>query len=371
MRNNIVKRTTRLAAALVAAFFFAGAAADPIVAVGSAPMDAGVAAARELAIQDALHQAALTQGAVVESAQVMDSGQDSESASLSADAVSGRVQVIDEHEQDGMYQVRIRFDPQAPGVPGARCAAPAGRHLLRRVSTAYFIVDHPADASDLESVGSRLPHEFASRMNARHGDALSVRDAGNVTIMPDPYQTDPHLAADNARKLALSEDAQFVVAGRLVSTQITDRSVRPSLFHSDEQTQQGMYYQGPLYQLIGGALEYRAVKRQFDFELWVFDGLTGALLANQRYAIEAEGNVLPREAPQFASAAFWKTDYGEPVSTLLNQAADRVAADCPACGCLRNSAPTQAEWPRASSPGGSFFSARFRLWQRRRRPSWR
>ncbi|MBO1362172.1 hypothetical protein J2D73_20565, partial [Acetobacter sacchari] len=59
--------TKRFAAALGAAFFCTQAWAAPLTAQGNASLDAGVSVAREMAIQDAMHQAALSQGAQIES----------------------------------------------------------------------------------------------------------------------------------------------------------------------------------------------------------------------------------------------------------------------------------------------------------------
>lgn len=322
-------RIKLLAAALVAAFFFAPLQAAPIIAQGSASLDAGESVAREMAIQDAMHQAALSQGAQIESGQYMNSGVVSESSSLSAAPLSGKVKVLSEGTKDGLYQVRIQVDPVASSPASSsysrnqRCSSPKGHALRRRVITAYFTVDRPAEASDLDALGIKLPHELAMRLS-RQGGSISARDAGNVTVMPSGYLTDPNLGAAGVRQLAQSTDSQFVVTGRVLSTSVTDRSVRLSLFESNKTSDQGVYYSGPFSALTGGALKYRAVKRQFDMELWVFDGLTGTLLTNQRLSTVAGGDVQPKQPLPFASAEFWESDYGENVSELLDQAVDSV-----------------------------------------------
>lgn len=314
----------RFTAALVAALFCSLVSAAPIVAEGSAALDAGPTAAREMALQDAMRQAALSQGAQIDSAQYMESGQVSESASLSAAPLAGRVKVLDEGARDGLYHVRIQVEPSSPAA-ATRCCNRSQHSLRRRVITAYFNVDRPAEASDLDALGIRLPHELAMRL-PRIDDSVSARDAGNVTVMPSGYLTDPALAAAGVRQLAQSSDSQFVVAGRVLSTAVTDRSVRPTLFESSKQSQQGLYYNGPLSALTGGALKYRATARQFDMELWIYDGLTGTLLANQRLSTVAKGDVLPYEPIPFATAEFWKTDYGRKVDELLQQSAVEVVS---------------------------------------------
>jgi hypothetical protein len=257
----------------------------------------------------------------------MQSGNVSESTSLSANPIAGNVKVLDEGVSGGLYQVRIQVDPVAAPRPGVqRCDNPGGRVLRRRVVAAHFGVDHPADAADLDSIDMKLPHEFAVRLAARFGDSITVRDAGNMAVMPNAFVTDPHAGSSNARLLAKDQDVQFVVAGRLISAAVTDRSIRPSFWASLDRGSQDTAYDGPFYQVLGNAVVYRAVARQFDFELWVYDGLTGSVLTTQRFTVRAEGNVLPNHPAEFASDAFWDSDYGKAIAPVLDQAVDRIAA---------------------------------------------
>ncbi|BEV71711.1 hypothetical protein THUN1379_11930 [Paludibacterium sp. THUN1379] len=314
-------------AALVAALFLSAAVADPIIANGSAPMDAGLTAAREMAIQDALHQAALSQGAQVNSAQYMNSGVVSESSSLSAAPISGKVTVLQEHQADGLYQVQVQVEPDQPAARGRAtgCSAPDSRALRRRVVAAYFYLDHPADASDLDALGVRLPHDLARRLGQLERQ-FAVRDAGNIGLLPNRYLMDPALAASAVRRLADSENAQFVVAGRVLSTAVTKRSPRLSLYGSTNSSQQGMYYNGPGSALFGPGVVYRSVAREFKLELWVYDGLTGSLLRTQQFATTASGYVEPKNMPIFGSDAFWETDYGGEVNDLMDAVTKDVAA---------------------------------------------
>ncbi|TDR82923.1 flagellar assembly protein T N-terminal domain-containing protein [Paludibacterium purpuratum] len=325
-------RLNKLSAALVAALFLSAAEAAPIEANGSAPLDAGVTAAREMAIQDALRQAALSQGAQVNSAQYMNSGVVSESTSLSAAPISGKVKVLDEHADGDLYQVRVQIDPDQPVQSGpsagrapAGCGVPDGRALRRRVAAAYFYVDHPADANDLDALGVRLAHDMARRLALRSNE-FAARDAGNIGLLPNDRLTEPALAAGTVRQLAGSTNAQFVVAGRVLSTSVTKRALRPTLFGSTVTSQQGAYYSGPLSALLGPGVIYRPVAREFQLELWIYDGLTGSLLRTQQFSTSATGYIQPKVQPVFGSEAFWQTDYGEEINTLLDQVTEDVTA---------------------------------------------
>lgn len=211
-----------------------------------------------------------------------------------------------------------------------RCASAGDRTLRRRVVTAHFQMDRTGEADDLDGIGLKLPNALAERLN-RAGRQLTVRDAGDVTVMPNPYLTDPMMGAEGVRALAQAQDAQLVIAGRVVSTAVTDRSVRPWFYHSPYSEQPAVYYNGPLSTVTGGALRYRASARQFELELWIYDGLTGALLAQPRLSAEARGDVIPDTRVPFASAAFWRTDYGKTVDSVLDRA---VASVVDTIGCL-------------------------------------
>lgn len=320
------KRPRRVCLALLlAAWCLPPVLAAPIIAQGSAPLDAGVSVAREMAIQDALHQAALSQGARIDSAQYMNSGMVSESASLSAEPVSGKVVVLDEHADDGLYQVRIRLEPDPPRSNKSQNTCNTdGRSLRRRMVTANFTVDHPGDASDLDSLGIQLAQELARRLGQLDGRGFSVQDVGNIAVLPDHQQTSPAEGSAAARQLASNKNVQFVVAGRVVSTAVVKREPRLSFFGSTTTSQQGFYYNGPGSELLGPGLIYRPVARQFEMDIWVYDGLTGALLINRRLSDVAHGDVVPSRPVLFATAAFWGTDYGETVDQVLDRAVKTI-----------------------------------------------
>jgi hypothetical protein len=230
------------------------------------------------------------------------------------------------------------------------CPDNAGRHLPLRVAAAGFHIDHPGDAADLDDLASKLPHELAMRLSRR--DVLRAQDAGNVLIMPDPALTEPRQGETGARLLARHADVQFVVAGRVLSTAVTDRSVHLSLFSADRGSQQppGMDYSGPFSALTGQHLKYRASARQFDLELWIYDGLDGRLLAAPRLTTLAQGDVWPKWRIPFASSEFWQGDYGRSVDVLLNQAAGRVNA-------LLRCQPFASRVLRVESGGRIYFAA--------------
>lgn len=325
----LLRRTCRLAA-LVAAFVLplTPAGAAKLLGTGMATLDNGVPAARELAIQDAVRQAALTQGASVQSTEYADNGQLGDSTRLTAAPLSGKVTVLREYQRDDLYYVEVEVDTDAMRAAPQRCAPSGGRELKRRVVATYFNVEHPADASDMPELATQLPVELARRLPV--GGPFLASAAGQVSVLADPRLAEPQAGADTVREIGRREGAQFVIAGRVLDTAVAAKGLRASLFDGDHGGEQGVFYNGPLSGLLGGAVRYRPTVRQFDVEVWVYDALTGGLLANHHLSTSGTGQVAPPAPRPFGSTAFWRSDYGHAVDKLLERAVQQTA-DTVAC----------------------------------------
>lgn len=301
--------------------------AAPIIAQGSAALDAGPTVARTLAIEDAMRQAALQQGAQLTSTQYMSSGALSESTHLSAMPTTGQMTVLSEYAQDDLYHVRIALDEKKEKPHSStQCAGPTHRALRRKLATSYFAVERPMEASDLDALGSALADELAQRL-ASFKQVFSVRSLGRLSVLPFPKQApDPYSGKRNVVELAREYDTQFIVSGRVVSTAVSARSIRPSVAEAINSSPQWSHYRGWFSALTGNMLKMKPSARQFDIELWVYDGLTGALLINDRLGSEAQGDVLVAPAQPFASSAFWNSDYGLAIDQVLKQATTRIVA---------------------------------------------
>ncbi|TCP15731.1 flagellar assembly T-like protein [Crenobacter luteus] len=320
-------RRLALAAALSAAFVLP-ASAERLTGTGYAALDAGPVAAREAAIADALEAAALSRAARVTSAELVEPGRIGASTSLSAAPLpAGRVTVVDEGVRDGLYRVTVAVDTAQPGprADGGRCpdGRPTGRALKRRVLASYFYLDAPRDASDLGELSRALAAEFARRLSAL--PRFAARDGGAFGVLPEPAVADPDSGGERAREIGRREDVQFVLAGRVIDTGVGRVAPGFSLFGADR-SRPGAFYAGPLSGLFGAGVTLEPAERRFDFELWVYDAFSGALVVRERFAATAEGRVAGRSLPPFASEAFRTTDYGRTVDALLGEAVGRVDA---------------------------------------------
>ncbi|WP_028534001.1 flagella assembly protein FlgT middle domain-containing protein [Paludibacterium yongneupense] len=280
--------------------------AATLIVEGHAALGAGTRAARESAMQDALRMAVLSQGG-------------------DGRVPAGKVKVLDEGERYGVYFVRLRVQ-SAAAAPA--CAASA-RAMRRRVLTTYFQVERPVDASDLNDLATVVPQDLARRL--QRYPSLRAMAMGGVSVLDGGVLPESGAGIDNARELASRADAQLVVAGRVVSTMITSRGLRAAVFESKGIPDARTVYDGPFSSLIGGVLRRTPNARQFELELWIYDGFSGAVVADERLAGLAHGDVEPSSAPPFASAEFWQTDYGQVVDDVLLRAEHRIAE---VAGCV-------------------------------------
>ncbi|WP_046167979.1 flagellar assembly protein T N-terminal domain-containing protein [Chromobacterium vaccinii] len=323
------------AAALAAAFVLSGRSqAEILTAEGVAPLDNGPVAAREMAMQDALKLLSIRQGARIESTQLVDAGRQGESSTLRAlSPVQGAVRVVNEYAQGKLYHVKVEVDTgqaKAAQAPAAErrgdpsCQMPVGRSLKRKLVTTYFDVAHPADASDMPDLATALPTELARRL--AHNSMLVVKDANTVSVLADSRVSEPDAGWQAASQLGQRENVQFVVAGRVLSTSVMDKGMRRSLFESNNTSQQGAFYNGPFAGMFGGGVKYVPTQRQFDLEFWIYDGLTGSLIAKDRVSgmVSSKGPVIPTMPQPFASVAFWQSDYGKQVDRWLDNVSDRI-----------------------------------------------
>lgn len=333
-----MSRLFLLAAALWAAFVWsAPARADRIEAEGLAPMDGGRAAARQLALQDAIQQAAITQGAHISSSEQMTGGSYAQSGRVNAiKPLQGEVEVLDEYEQNGLYHVHIAVNSPSPAKSPAKsattltaqscCSCQEGRALKRRLITTYFTVDRPVAAEGLSSLPTFFPGEFARRLASY--PRFNVLNAGNISVLPD-HALDPSAGGEAAREIGRREDAQFVLAGRVTDTSAHTSRTGFTVLEQNPEYHGNLYYDGPLAQFIGGSLHKETQLRQLEFDVWVYDALSGAVILNQHFAGSANVarnriGIGAAESNPLGTDAFWQSEYGRLFDRLLKRAVNSV-----------------------------------------------
>src|SRR5574343_478062 len=221
------------------------AAAEVYQAEGIASLEAGVVAAREAAVQDALRQIAIThQGGLVASSNTVAGLQTQESLMLGPLTLAGKTKVLGESRREGLLFVRVEHDTDGGEEkqvdPCQRAAMPPGRFLARRIVTTYFQLERPTVASDLGSIATWYPGDLVRLFNQRR--ETQALYAGGVSIFPGGVMREASAAADTVRDIGKREAAQFVLAGRIIDTSVTRQEPRVGAFGGAYDGCQGRYY---------------------------------------------------------------------------------------------------------------------------------
>ncbi len=273
--------------ALLAVLLFALAApawARLVEAEGSATIhDGAVHLARQQAIQDALRNARLQTRAWIRSASA------TERQVLIIDSArvvaEGRVEdmtILDEWREGELYHVRIRarVGPESD-------TAPAAARYRKRVAVLQFTLADPRQGADLPGIERAWARALVQRL-MESGHYLAV-DGSDYRLTP---QADPEAVAALARRLGV----QFLVAGSLHDLGFSGRWLRRA--------------------------------RHAEVELFVYDGLSGSLLARHRLSERVLGaRPFPVATTPFSLPAFATHPYGAALTRLLHRQGELLHQD--------------------------------------------
>lgn len=272
---------------------------------GRAAISGAPSLAREEAMKDALHQASLQATAQVSGMQLMTDGViTEEQLSVQTRASVSDVEVLHEDIHDGVYEVAIRADVQeADMCPGQTQA------YRKAIAVAGFGLARPEQATygRLENVEQELPRWLASQLNGQ--GQVHALDATRISLYQDPRRAP---SAETAQQrlttsvaLATQLGAQYVVSG----------VVRDMAVHKADD---GF----SLARLSG--LSRKGQARDFVMDVFVHDGLSGAMLFQRTYRTEGEWDAGRTQKVGFATPDFWDTSYGAQVHKVLARAAGDV-----------------------------------------------
>lgn len=277
--------------------------------VGQAPVDGALSHARQQALEDAMQQASLRAGAQVSSTQLMEQGVvKQDDVQLRSQAELKNVEVLWEDQQHGLYQVAIRADVSA----GVMCPNSSQRYR-KAIAVTGFGLAQPMQATlgRLENIEQDLPRVLVNTLNDR--GATHALDATRTSLFRDPRRAPsaetPQQRLTTSVSLATQLGAQYVVSGvvRDLAMQGETRNSTPG--------------QGERWLSLLG-LEGDDHERQFVLDVFVHDGLSGAMLFQRSYATQGEWDVARQQRVGFASPRFWKTGYGQQVRGLLTSVVD-------------------------------------------------
>lgn len=279
-----------------------------VEATGSAPIQGAISHVREQALKDAMLQASLQGGAHISSTQLMSKGVvTQDEVQVRSLAQLKNVEVLWEDQNNGLYEVAIR----AEVAPEAMCAASKQRYR-KAVAVAGFSLVSPQQATHgrLDNIEQDLARVVVNELNGR--GAVHALDATRISLYRDPRRA-PSMETAQQRlttsvSLATQLGAQYVVSGVVRDVSLSTNNENPR--RSEWRARLG--------------LEEQRKPRQFVMDVFVHDGLSGAMLFQRSYATQGKWDQPATRAVGFGTAQFWNTDYGQQVRDTIDHAVTDV-----------------------------------------------
>jgi len=293
MRNKKVHAGHHWPALFLALAVCTGVHAAVIEAEGIASIEkGGIEHARRVATEDAVRQASLQLGAVVVSTEKMTpAGPMVRSAIVRPTGESPPYAVVREWSEGNTLHVLVRAEDR-----GNAPAEEFAQTYKKKILVAPFHVNRPMHASDIGDLTNGIPRDLSERL------ARSGRFQPRVGMYAVPQEgkgwTSAQVAAVITR-LAMETDSQFVLTGEVVDIGMT--------------TEKGLFTS--------------RTTRRFEVRTALYDGLTGALIAERRSARAGEGDMGVDINRPFGSAAFFSTDFGKVVNPVLAYLAAETVED--------------------------------------------
>ncbi|MDQ2076554.1 flagella assembly protein FlgT middle domain-containing protein [Marinimicrobium sp. ABcell2] len=173
-----------------------------------------------------------------------------------------------------------------------------------------------SNAGNLYQVEELLPRLIGERLN-EHPAIAHTRLLG--ASLPDSRSVSEPRLAQQVRELARTQGAQLVLSGEVIDMSMMRQrdSYNPTLTNRARNSMATA--------LHISSLDSR--QRDFVFQLTLRDGVTGEAVAQKKY--HGQGVWAPGRPHQvgFGSPRFWRTDYGQKISELLDLASAELAEE--------------------------------------------
>ena len=272
-----------------------------IQARGSAAITGGDEAyAREQATRDALHQALLDSGASVSSLQRLENG------SIRQDRFQVRsggeirqYQLLREEVRNNRMFITLRADIRAE-----RQLCPSQRYA-KDLTLVRLRLRNPDQAS--YGALNDLPPSVSRRLFEKIADndkALVARRWLDENLRIDPLylQQGDRSYMEEIKALSQRTDSQYLLLGSIDDVSVESQGNALT-----------SWYEDPL--------------RHFRLQLYLFDGINGAMLSRKSYEGAALWTFDKREQVGTTDSRFWSSSYGQEVDHLLERAAQDVAGE--------------------------------------------
>ncbi len=277
-----------------------------LTSVGSAAMGKDLEETRDKAVRDALRQASLQLGGSIHSSQMLVDGLVThDQMTLKSNGQFRHVRILQEKINQGILEVKIRVE----FTKGGMCEVNQGNGYRKAVAVAGFALQNPKEASlgGLNNIEQRLSGVMANAINSHH--RLHAMDSGHVLLFSSvdraPSSQNNVQRLSNSVELAKELGAQFVVSG-----------VIRDLAMINPNASEPRAWDAPL-DFLGLSRDKR--QRNFVLDVYVHDGISGALMLQNTYATAGVWQYDNHYNTGFATPEFWKSDFGSQVKSLLSK----------------------------------------------------
>ena len=282
--------------------------ATTIEAVGQANIyNNDIDTAREQAVNDAKQQASLQAAAYISSTQQIDDGVlEIDNLRISTLSHISNIEILDEQIYGNRLHVRIRADVK---VETACPNGNSGNSFRKTVAIAAFPLETPTHASlgNLRNIESDLSGRLTSQLNKRTG--VYALNAGRLLLHDNLNSATTRQLDDGTLTTVLAHtqqlDTQYIISGVIRDMSMLDPSTV-----SEQNWIKDTY----------NRLDYKSKKhiRNFAVDVFIHDGFSGVLLDQKSYQTQGRWLFSPTEQPRFATPAFNRSEYGESLTTLIN-----------------------------------------------------
>ncbi|MBM3117314.1 flagella assembly protein FlgT middle domain-containing protein [Jeongeupia naejangsanensis] len=214
--------------------------------------------------------------------------------------------------------------PQPVAAEAPAPKAPPQRLFKRSVVVLPFVVRQPGQIADLPQFLEGT--QDILRRSLDTGGKLNARiAAGEGAFMLQPGSVDVQWKPERVRELARRYGSQFVVAGVVDDASTEGTRFMPAIGTQVKPGESKLSLSLPIVDFFGFGLKRTPASRNFDATLYLFDGVSGAMLGRYPLQANAGGDVLgdPRQA--VAGVGFVSGDYGQVVAAQLGSAANVIA----------------------------------------------
>ncbi len=270
--------------------------------------DGAVLFAKKQALQDAIRAASMQSAVNVKSHTHVDQFQittDSLSAHTAASVKNTRI--VDESTENGVYHVKAMVDLS----PDNTCHA---QYRKRIVATAFPKM-RQEQVSDFETndLPSGIPRELGHLLT-ESADFFSI-NLTNVALYPRPdlapdLQERSNVRVSKVMQVASETGTQLVLSGVIRDLEVVGN--------------ENMRGSGAFSMARNFARDLLPAERSVGIDIYVHDGLTGALLFQHRYAEIARGEVWIPATHSVGSEGFRSSATGDKITSIIEKAHDEI-----------------------------------------------